>query len=132
MRPHFLPFALPDTDETEIAEVSDVIRSSGATTTSKTDQFESEFASYVGAKHAIAVNSCTAARHLALEALGLQAGDLVLTTPLTFAATAEVVRYFGATPLFVDVDPVTLNLDPACLAQVCAALAQGGPAAQRL
>jgi dTDP-4-amino-4,6-dideoxygalactose transaminase len=80
MRPAFLPFALPDTDETEIAEVSDAIRSGWVTTGPKTHQFESEFASYVGAKHAIAVNSCTAAMHLALEALGLQAGDLVLTT----------------------------------------------------
>jgi len=130
-RSTFLPFALPDTDETEIAEVADAIRSGWVTTGPKARQFEADFAAFVGARHAVAVNSCTAAMHLALEALGLQAGDLVLTTPLTFAATAEVVRYFGATPVFVDVDPVTLNLDPACLADACAALAQGGAEAQR-
>jgi perosamine synthetase len=130
-RSSFLPFALPDTDETEVDEVAATIRSGWLTTGAKTRQFEAEFALFLGARHAVAVNSCTAAMHLALEALGLQPGDLVVTTPLTFAATAEVVRYFGATPLFVDVDPVTLNLDPACLAEVCADLAQGGPAAQR-
>jgi perosamine synthetase len=111
-RATFLPFALPDTDESEIAEVADAIRSGWVTTGPKTKQFEQEFAAFVGAKHAIAVNSCTAAMHLALEAIHLQAGDEVITTPLTFAATAEVVRYFNAKPVLVDVDPVTLNIDP--------------------
>jgi dTDP-4-amino-4,6-dideoxygalactose transaminase len=97
--------------------MSDAIRSGWVTTGPKSHRFASEFASCVGARHAIAVNSCTAAMHRALEALGLQAGDLVLTTPLTFAATAEVVRYFGAIPVFVDVEPATLNMDPACVAQ---------------
>ncbi|MFZ1599274.1 MAG: DegT/DnrJ/EryC1/StrS family aminotransferase, partial [Anaerolineae bacterium] len=67
------------------------------------DAFEAEFAAAVGARHAVAVNSCTAAMHLALEAIGLQAGDEVITTPYTFAATAEVVRYFDARPVLVDV-----------------------------
>jgi len=111
MRESFLPFALPDTGEAEVAAVSEVIRSGWLTTGTKTRAFEAAFAKYVGAKHAIAVNSCTAAMHLALDALGVKAGDRVLTTPYTFAATAEVIRYVGAHPLFVDVRPDTLNLD---------------------
>lgn len=110
-RARFLPFALPDTDEAEVAAVSEVIRSGWLTTGAQTRKFEAEFAKLVGAKHAIAVNSCTAAMHLALEALKIKCGDKVLTTPYTFAATAEVIRYMGADPLFVDVRPDTLNID---------------------
>jgi dTDP-4-amino-4,6-dideoxygalactose transaminase len=112
MRNTFLPFALPDIGPEELEEIRDSLESGWVTTGPKTRRFEAEFAARVGAKHAVAVNSCTAAMHLALEALGLQAGDEVITTPYTFAATAEVVRYFGARPVFVDVDPVTLNLRP--------------------
>lgn len=112
MRSSFLPFALPDTDETEVAAVSEVIRSGWLTTGSKVRAFEAEFAKRVAAKHAVAVSSCTAAMHLALEAIGIKAGDRVLTTPYTFAATAEVIRYFGAHPLFVDVCPDSLNINP--------------------
>lgn len=111
-RSDFLPFALPDLDETEISEVNETIRSGWLTTGAKTRQFEQEFAAYVGVKHAVAVNSATAAMHLALEAIGLQRDDEVITSPLTFAATAEVIRYFDARPVFVDVDPDSLNLDP--------------------
>ena len=111
MRDCFLPFALPDTDEAEVTAVAEVIRSGWLTTGSKTRAFEAAFAKLVGAKHAIAVNSCTAAMHLALEAIGVKPGDRVLTTPYTFAATAEVIRYLGAHPLFVDVRPDTLNMD---------------------
>jgi len=75
-------------------------------------RFEAEFAAFIGAKHAVAVNSCTAAMHLALEAIGLQRGDEVITTPYTFAATAEVVRYFDAKPVFVDISPDDFNIDP--------------------
>lgn len=112
MRSTFLPFALPDIDASELNEVREALESGWVTTGPKTKQFEAEFARAVGAKHAIAVNSCTAAMHLALEAIGLQRGDEVITTPYTFAATAEVVRYFDARPIFVDVDPVTLNMRP--------------------
>jgi dTDP-4-amino-4,6-dideoxygalactose transaminase len=108
----FLPFALPDTDETEIHEVAETIRSGWVTTGPKTKEFEAAFAAVVGARHALAVNSCTAAMHIALEAIGLTRGDEVITTPYTFAATAAVVRYFDAKPVFVDIDPVTFNLDP--------------------
>ena len=93
-------------------QIKQVLDSGWITTGPRTRQFEAEFARYVGAKHAIAVNSCTAAMHLALEAIGLGADDEVITTPYTFAATAEVVRYFGARPVFVDVDPHTLNIRP--------------------
>jgi len=112
-RESFLPFALPDIDETEVAEVTSVIRSGWLTSGSKATQFESEFAARVGAKYAVAVNSCTAAMHLALEAIGLREGDEIIVPTYTFAATAEVVRYFGARPVLVDVDPVSLCIDPA-------------------
>jgi dTDP-4-amino-4,6-dideoxygalactose transaminase len=112
MRDTFLPFALPDTDQTEIDAIAEAVRSGWVTTGPKTRQFEAEFAAYVGAKHAMAVNSCTAAMHLALEAIGLGRGDEVITSPYTFAATAEVVRYFDARPVFVDICPHDLNINP--------------------
>lgn len=119
-RETFLPFALPDIGDEEIAEVTDVLRSGWVTTGPKVRELERQFASYVGAKHAVAVNSCTAALHLALEAIGLGPNDRVVTTPYTFAATAEVIRYFQATPVFVDVEPETLNMDPARLEEAIA------------
>ncbi len=110
MRDTFLPFALPDLDGSELEQIREALESGWITTGPKTKQFEAEFAAAVGAKHAIAVNSCTAAMHLALEAVGLQPGDEVITTPYTFAATAEVIRYFDARPVFVDIDPISLNM----------------------
>jgi perosamine synthetase len=115
MREHFLPFALPDLDHLEFKEIEETLRSGWVTTGPKTKQFEADFGSVVGAKHAIAVNSCTAAMHLALEAIGLQRGDEVITTPYTFAATAEVIRYFDARPVLVDVERETFNLNPALI-----------------
>ena len=112
IRESFLPFARPDLDEDEIREVTEALRSGWVTTGPKTKQFEREFAAAVGAKHAIAVNSCTAALHLSLEAAGVRAGDEVVTTPYTFAASAEVIRYFDARPVLVDVDAETLNIRP--------------------
>jgi len=109
----FLPFALPDIGEEEIAEVLDSLRSGWLTTGPKTKRFEEEFAAFVGAgAEAIAVNSATAGLHLALEAAGVGPGDEVITTPYTFTATAEVVRYLGAEPVFVDIDPTNINIDP--------------------
>ena len=114
MNDSFLPFALPDIGEEEIAEVVHALRSGWVTTGPKTRQFESEFAEWLGGQvEAISVNSATAGLHLALEALGIGAGDEVITTPYTFTASAEVIRYMGADPVFVDIDPRTLNLDPA-------------------
>ena len=112
MRSSCLPFALPDLCQAEIDAVTEVLASGWITTGEKTRQFEAAFAEAVGAKHAIAVNSCTAAMHLALEAAGLGRGDEVITTPYTFAASAEVIRYFDARPVLVDVDPETLNIHP--------------------
>lgn len=108
----FLVFALPDIGQEEIDEVVDSLRSGWLTTGPKTKRFEESFAAYIGCKYAIAVNSCTAGLHLALEALGVGSGDKVITTPYTFTATAEVIRYLGADPVFVDIDPQTHNLDP--------------------
>lgn len=115
MRTRFLPFAIPDLSEMEFQEVREALESGWITMGPKVFQFEQEFSQYVGSKHAVAVNSCTAALHLALEAIDVRRGDLVVTSPYTFAATAEVIRYFGATPVFVDVEPDTMNLDPKCL-----------------
>lgn len=111
MSQDFLPFALPSIGEEEIAEVVDSLRSGWWTSGPKTQQFEQEFAASVGAPHALAVNSATAGLHLALEAIGIQPGDEILTSPYTFTATAEVMRYLGAHPVFCDIDPNTFNLD---------------------
>jgi len=93
--------------------VLDTLRSGWITTGPKTKRFEQEFAAYVGAKHALAVAHCTGALHLALFALGIGPGDEVITTPFTFTATAEVMTYLGAKPVFVDIEPDTFNIDPA-------------------
>ena len=113
----FLPFALPEIGEKEIAEVVDTLRSGWITTGPKAKRFETEFAAFLGdpAIQAIAVNSATAGLHLALEALGIGPGDEVITTTHTFTATAEVVRYLGADVVLVDIDPATLNIDPAAV-----------------
>ena len=100
--------------EEEAQAAAEAVRSGWLTMGPRTTEFEEKFAAYVGARHALAVNSCTAALHLALEAIGgLKPGDEVLVPTVTFTATAEVVAYFGARPVLVDVDPVTLNLSPA-------------------
>ncbi len=112
MRTTFLPFSRPDLDGSEVQQVARVLDSGWITTGSVTHEFEREFAARVGCPEAVAVNSCTAALHLALDAIGLQAGDEVITSPYTFASTAEVVRYLGAIPRFVDIDRETLNIDP--------------------
>ncbi|MDZ8184579.1 MAG: DegT/DnrJ/EryC1/StrS family aminotransferase [Nostoc sp. ChiSLP02] len=108
----FIPFALPDIGEEEIAEVVDSLRSGWLTTGVKTKRFEQDFAEFIGnGVEAIAVNSATSGLHLALEALGIGPGDEVITTVHTFTATAEVIRYLGANPVFVDIDLATLNID---------------------
>jgi dTDP-4-amino-4,6-dideoxygalactose transaminase len=99
-----VPFALPDCGDEEIREVANVIKSRWLTTASRCAKFEEDFARFIGAKHALAVNSATAALHLGLEALGINAGDKVLIPTFTFTATAEIVRYLGADPIFVDCD----------------------------
>jgi dTDP-4-amino-4,6-dideoxygalactose transaminase len=107
-----IPFARPDIGHEELDGVRQVLESGWLTTGEQVHRFEREFASYVGAKHAIALNSGTAALHLALEAIGLTSEDEVIVPAYTFTATAEVVLYFGAKPVLVDVDARTLNIDP--------------------
>lgn len=108
----FIPFALPDITEAEVSAVVDTMRSGWLTTGPNAVEFEKEFASFLGGEmDTVAVNSATAGLHLALEALALGVGDEVLVPTWTFTATAEVVQYVGATPVFVDVEPSTLNID---------------------
>ena len=117
MTSEFLPFARPDIGEEEIAEVVSALRSGWVTTGPKTKRFEADFAEYLGGSvQAVSVNSATAGLHLGLEALGVGPGDEVITTTHTFTATAEVVRYLGADPVFVDVDPATLCIDVGAVA----------------
>lgn len=115
MAASFLSFHIPDVAEDDIQSVVETLRSGWLTTGPKTKQFEQDFADYIGARHAVAVNSCTAALHLALDAIGLQEGDEVLVPTMTFTATAEVVLYFRARPVLVDCQPDTFNLDPKLL-----------------
>ena len=111
-RTEFLPFCLPDIGEDEIDEVVQALRSGWITTGPRTKEFERRLAEYVGARHAIAVNSCTAALHVALAAMGIGPGDEVITSPLTFCSTANVVVHLGGRPVFADIGD-DLNIDPA-------------------
>lgn len=108
----FLPIAQPDLDEDDIAEVVDTLRSGWLVYGAKTQQLERDFATMVGAEHAVGVNSCTAGLHLSLLAAGVGPGDEVITTPLTFAATANVIVHVGATPVLADICADDLNIDP--------------------
>ncbi len=106
-----LPFSLPDIGPAEVAEVTEALLSGWITTGPRCKAFEREFAARLGARHGIAINSCTAAMHIALEAIGVAPGDEVLVPTMTFAATGEVVRYLGAKPVLVDIDESDHNLD---------------------
>jgi dTDP-4-amino-4,6-dideoxygalactose transaminase len=108
----FIPFARPEIGREEEEAVLRVLRSGWITSAAEAKSFEEEFARYVGSPHALAVNSATAGLHLALEALGVGQGDKVITSPYTFAATAEVIRYLGADPLFTDIEPRTFHIGP--------------------
>jgi len=113
-----IPFHRPAIGPDEEREVIDALRSGWITTGPKAKRFEQEFADYVGARNALAVAHCTGALHLALFAIGLRPGDEVVTTPFTFTATAEVMGYVGARPVFVDIDPGTFNINPARIEEV--------------
>ena len=113
VRTEFLPFSLPQLGKAEEDEVIDTLRSGWMTVGPKTHMFEETFREYVGCRYAVAVNSCTSALHLALAGLGIGFGDEVITTPVTFVATANVIIHTGAKPVFADIDPHTLNIDPA-------------------
>lgn len=112
MRNSFLPFSPPFIGNEEIAEVIDTLRSDWITTGPKVKRFEQEFAAFVGTPDALAVSSCTAALHLALLAFGIGPGDAVVVSPLTFCSAVHVIEHVGATPILVDVEPETLNMDP--------------------
>lgn len=110
-----VPFSRPSISEEEIQEVVHTLRSGWITTGPKSRLFESNFASYLSSSetlYCLAVNSATSGLHLSLEALGIGPGDEVITTTYTFTATAEVIRYLGAKPIFVDIDPDTFNINP--------------------
>ncbi len=113
VRDSMLPYGRHCVDEADIEAVVSVLRSDWLTTGPTVDEFEAAFAKAVGVRHAVAVSSGTAALHAAAFAAGIDPGDEVITTPLTFAATANCVRYLGGTVVFADVRPDTLNLDPA-------------------
>lgn len=114
-RSDWLPYHLPSIGDEEIAEVVDTLRSGWITTGPKTQQFERDFAAFLGVPEALAVSSGTAGMHLALVALGIQPGDEVIVPTYTFTATAEVVTYLGARPVLVDVDPTTCNVTAAAI-----------------
>ena len=116
MRTRFLEFSVPLLGQAEIDSVVDCLRSGWLTSGQKVKAFEQDFARYIGCSHALAVNSCTAALHLGLEAVGVQPGDEVITSPMTFAATAAVIEHLGARPVLVDCEAETLNLDATRLA----------------
>lgn len=113
MRKNFLKFSPPCIGKKEISEVVDTLQSDWITTGPKTKKFEQEFATYLGAYGALALNSCTAGLHTALITLGIGPEDELITTPMTFAASVNVIEHVGARPVLVDVEPDTLNIDPA-------------------
>ena len=108
----FLVFGSPDIQEAEVREVVESMTSGWLGTGPKVARFERDFGAYVGARHAVALNSCTAALHLSLLAAGIGPGDEVITTALTFCATVNAVLHAGARPVLADIDPRTMNLDP--------------------
>src|SRR5690349_20095064 len=110
-----IAIAKPFLGEEEAAAAREAILSGWVTQGPRVEAFEREFAAYVGASHACAVSSCTTALHLALHALGVGPGDEVITVSHSFIATANAVRYCGATPIFIDIDPRTYNMDPALI-----------------
>lgn len=120
-----VPFFRPDIRDAEIEEVLATLKSGWLTTGARVRTFEASLAAAVGADTAVAVNSCTAALHLAVEALGLQPGQGVLVPTMTFAATAEIVRYLGGVPILIDCEPDTLNIDLAHAEAVAERLAGG-------
>ena len=112
-----IPIAKPVLEEAEAEAARQVVLSGWVTQGPQVAAFESEFAAYVGAPYACAVSSCTTALHLALLAVGVAAGDEVITASHSFIATANSIRYCGAVPIFVDIDPRTYNLDPRQVAE---------------
>ena len=115
-RKTFLSFQPPAIGEEEIEAVTETLRSGWLTTGPRSQELERRFAEYVGANHAVALASGTAAMHLSLVAAGIGPGDEVITSPITWPATGNVIVHCGATPVFVDVLDTDLNIDPAAAA----------------
>jgi len=115
MRNTFLVFGNPQIEEDEIQEVVDCLRSGWISTGPRVAQFEELFKAYIGSKHALALNSCTAGLHLSMIVAGLKPGDEVITTPMTFAATANAILHTGASPVFVDIELSSMTIDPALI-----------------
>ncbi len=116
-RSTFLSFSPPNLSEDEVGAVVDTLRSDWITTGPKTKQFETEFGAFIGAEASLALNSCTGGLHVALAALGIGPGDEVITTPMTFCSTANVIEHVGARLVLADVEPDTLTIDPARVAE---------------
>lgn len=108
---HYIPYGRQDINEDDINAVVEVLKSDFLTTGPKVAEFEQKFAEYVGAKYAVAVSNGTAALHIACLSAGIKEGDEVITSPITFAASANCALYCGAKPVFADIDPVTYNID---------------------
>jgi dTDP-4-amino-4,6-dideoxygalactose transaminase len=117
LRKDFLPFSIPTIEDDEINEVVDSLKSGWITTGPKVKLFEEDFKAYVGAPYAVSLNSATAGLHVALLALGIGPGDEVITTPMTFAATVNMIVRVGARPVFVDIEPGTLNMDTSAIGE---------------
>lgn len=117
VRDNYLIFGSPFISDEDIKEVVDTLKSGWLSTGPRTQKFEAMFAEYAGARHALALNSCTAGLHLALIVLGIGPGDEVITSPMTFTATANVIVHTGARPVFADIDRRTMNIDPEDIAR---------------
>ena len=113
MRDSFLVFGSPKIEEDEIQEVVDCLRSGWLSTGPRVGTFQQLFRDYIGTKYGLALNSCTAGLHLAMLAAGLKPGDEVITSPMTFAATANAIVHTGAVPVFADIELPSMNIDPA-------------------
>ncbi len=126
-----IPMSSPDITVAEIEAVNRVLHTPYLSIGPRIAEFEERFAAYVGARHAIGVSSGTAGLHLCVIAAGVGEGDLVITIPFSFIASANVILYERAIPVFVDIDPQTLNIDPALVAEATHDLTRGGEAARR-
>jgi perosamine synthetase len=126
-----IPMSSPDLVEADVAAVNRVLETCYLSLGPQLQAFERAFASYIGTAHAVGVNSGTSGLHLAVIAAGVEAGDLVITTPFSFIASANCILFERAIPIFVDIDPHTLNIDPTLVAQAAHDLTRGGPAAHK-
>ncbi|MDP3720853.1 MAG: aminotransferase class I/II-fold pyridoxal phosphate-dependent enzyme, partial [Anaerolineaceae bacterium] len=129
--PFLVPMSSPDLTDAERTRVMEVVNSPVLSMGKQTQNFEKAIADFVGAKHAVAVNSGTAGLHLCVRAAGIEAGDLVITTPFSFVSSTNVLLFEKAIPVFVDVDPLTGNLDVDLLEKAVVDLVQGGEAANK-